>query len=386
MRAIRQRQRSEPHRVTKSQRRYVRQWYHLSMSRKISWVSPARFEPFRTACSYEDDIAWELYEWNAHVSSALSECIHHAEVLLRNAMMEQLSQVHPLKYPWQQDLPAITAAAQKRKDKNTKTATPDAIISELTLGFWLSLLDPGKTENHALWRESLHRAFPHSPGTINVVYNAVHDMRAIRNRCAHQDSLLEHDPGIELKKILSLIEWIDPDARSWIEGIERVSVVMKQRPVQPRNDVVIIGGNAEEAVEMYEKVSAYICPAGRPFAPVEYIAYYQNKRIEPFFPKIQGIYFPQKWSKEESQRLRQSSDLIKIRIGEVIGYSLGKKIIDQNERYQVFLLSKKNSTDTLTRTTPIYHHKTGRGSAYVQYKRYAAKAQLLTATDTSQLT
>ncbi|MBC3185276.1 hypothetical protein H7347_01570 [Corynebacterium sp. zg-331] len=199
-------------------------------------------------------------------------------------MMEQLSQVHPLKYPWQQDLPAITAAAQKRKDETTKTATPDAIISKLTLGFWLSLLDPNKTENQSLWGESLHRAFPNSPGIIKVVYNAVHDMRAIRNRCAHQDSPLEHDPGIELKKILSLTEWIDPDARLWIEGIERVSEVMRQRPIPPRNDVVIIGDNAEDAVKMYEKVSAYTCPAERPFAPIEYMTYYRDKRIEPFFP------------------------------------------------------------------------------------------------------
>jgi len=70
------------------------------MLRKVSWVSTARFKPFLAACDDDEDLAWSLYEWNAHVASALVECFHHTEVLLRNAMMTQLEKTHPLSYPW----------------------------------------------------------------------------------------------------------------------------------------------------------------------------------------------------------------------------------------------------------------------------------------------
>lgn len=224
----------------------------------MGWVSQARFAPFLSACGNDVDLAWTLYEWNARMASALFECFHHTEVLVRNAMMTQLATIHPLGYPWQKALSSVADAALKRRDGTTKVASPDAIISELTLGFWASLLSK-VPENEELWRQSLRRAFPGSPGTRDSVHKALTDMKVLRNRCAHQDSLLEFDARIELRKLLSLVEWIDPKARIWIESIESVSEVAKERPVQPQSDVVVVGASADQAIAMYKAVSAYVC-------------------------------------------------------------------------------------------------------------------------------
>lgn len=121
----------------------------IRMLRKESWVSPARFKPFLLSCEGNTDLAWSLYEWNANVASALFECFHHTEVLLRNAMMDQLKNTHPLSYPWQQEMPTVIDASKKRRQNATKIASPDSIISELTLGFWLNLLEK-RAENDEL--------------------------------------------------------------------------------------------------------------------------------------------------------------------------------------------------------------------------------------------
>ncbi len=357
------------------------------MGRDIAWISAARFAPYLTECDGDEPLAWELYEWNARVASALSECFHHAEVLLRNAMMAQLEKLHPLEYPWQNAAIAssISVAAAKHRDRDTRVASPNSIIAELTLGFWTLLLEKSK-ENEELWRHCLHRAFPHSPGKQDVVFRAVSSMRSVRNRCAHQDSLLEVDPGIELKKLLTLASWIDPDAREWIESVETVSAVAADRPVSPAADVVIVGASAELAIAMYNSVNAYVCPSDRTFAQMTYMGFYVDKKIMAYFPKITDVIVPTRWNREEQKLWLESDDPVDKHVGRVMGYAL-KNGWDVEDSYQVFLLTGPKDADTLRRAgdAPIEHRRTGRGSAFVQNKRYLPHASLLAADDTDHL-
>lgn len=355
------------------------------MIRNIDWVSTARFAPFRAACDGDDELAWQLYEWNARVASALSECFHHAEVLLRNAMMRRLELVHPLAYPWQTDLGSIPTAAQKRRDETTRTASPDAIVSELTLGFWTHLLSKGAA-NDELWRQHLRKAFPGSSGVRETVLKAVTDMRLLRNRCAHQDSLLDYSPNIELKKLLSLVEWIDPEARAWIESIESVTKIDGERPVPFPRNVVVVGARADEAIAMYKAVSAYVCPSDRSFAPVEYLGFYSDQKIEGYFPRVLDIVVPARWNTDEAKRLKASEQPADQHLSKVLGYAL-KNGWESGGQYQVFLLSKLSAAETLRRPedAPIVHLKRGRGSAFVQNKRYLSHSALLAADNTNHL-
>lgn len=355
------------------------------MERDRSWVSDARFAPFLKECHGQEDLAWELYEWNAKVAAALFECFHHAEVLLRNAMMRELEKTHPLDYPWQIDQQSIVKAAARRRDSATDIASPDAVISEITLGFWETLLE-GRPQNEALWRKHLHRAFPGSPRTRKPVYRAVADMRRLRNRCAHMDSLLNFDPRIELRKLLTLVEWIDPAARDWLVSIETVTEVARQRPKEPDLDVVVVGASAEQAVAMYDSVAAYVCPGERSFAEVRYMGFYADQKILPYFARIEDIKFPPRWNKEEAEQLRKSDDPQEAKLGRVMGYALNHGW-SANEQWQIFLLSEKKSDETIRRRedAPIVHLKRGRGSAFVRNKRYFAKAAVKGAATTDEL-
>lgn len=354
------------------------------MIRKEAWVSQARFAPFLDESDGNLDVAWSLYEWNARVASALLECMHHAEVLLRNAIMDQLKLVHPLAYPWHTDMPAIVESSKKRSSKDY-TAAPDDIVSQVTLGFWSQLFNQSPA-NDELWRQHLRHAFPDSPGTRQSVARAVTGMKELRNRCAHQDSLLEVDPAIEMLKILSLVEWIDPDARRWLDTIESVTNVAQTRPVKPARDVLVLPVTSNEGLAMYDRVSAYVCPQNRSFAAVDYIGFYVEQSIHPFFPRITHKIVPAHWGREEQAKLASSSSKIDQQLARVMGYGLSNGWT-AGEQFQVFLLSESNAPETLKRSggTPIDHSRRGRGSAFVHRHRYFTRSSLMAATNTDQL-
>jgi hypothetical protein len=56
-----------------------------------SWITLPRLTPFLEAACSDRHVAAELYVWNARVSSACMEVIHHVEVLVRNAIHHRLT-------------------------------------------------------------------------------------------------------------------------------------------------------------------------------------------------------------------------------------------------------------------------------------------------------
>ncbi len=79
-------------------------------------------------------------------------------------------------------------------------------------------------------------------GSRKNVIVALERTRKFRNRLAHHDSLLAQDILLELDTMLSLVEWIDPDARIWLDGIQRVTKVYTERPVAPVDTLVVPAG------------------------------------------------------------------------------------------------------------------------------------------------
>lgn len=350
---------------------------------KVTWVSDARFSPYLRECEGDETKAWELYEWNARMASALFECLHHVEVLLRNAMMSVLEHVHPLAYPWHVEMNSVQEVVKRYTGADS--ANPDYVVSELTLGFWSQLLRKN-VKNDELWRHHLRHAFPNSPGTRQAVDHAVAEMKSLRNRCAHQDSLLYVDPTIELLKLLALVEWIDPEARPWLESLERVRAVAQDRPVSAERDVLVVPVAAEVGIAMYERVSAYVCPQSRTFAPVRYLGFYSEQAILPFFPRILNRLVPSRWSRDEVERLRQTGDPTDRLLAAAMGYGL-RNGWESGGQFQVFILSERSSVETLAKPggVPIEHLRRGRGSAFVHAHRYFTRSALMAATTTDQL-
>ena len=56
----------------------------MTASRATAWLTAARFAPYLSEADCEHEHAVALYVWNARVSAAVFETLHHVEVLLRN--------------------------------------------------------------------------------------------------------------------------------------------------------------------------------------------------------------------------------------------------------------------------------------------------------------
>ena len=93
-------------------------------------------------------------------------------------------------------------SSETAPNKGFLVSLPSAHSILVLLGFLDKRLEQ-RPANEELWRKHLRHVFPGSPGTREAHHKAVADMRNLRNRCAHQDSLLDFDPGIELMKLLS---------------------------------------------------------------------------------------------------------------------------------------------------------------------------------------
>ncbi|MEU5902496.1 hypothetical protein, partial [Streptomyces venezuelae] len=137
----------------------------------IALLSPARINPYLTACSGRQDQALSLYLWNSAIAAAFFEDLGHLEVMLRNALDQRLvlrQQRRNRQQEWFDD-PALPLASKARIDirearrraSTTGAATPRGkIIAELSFGFWRFLL--ARQYQTTLWPD-LARAFPNAP-------------------------------------------------------------------------------------------------------------------------------------------------------------------------------------------------------------------------------
>ena len=64
----------------------------MSFMQPDAWLSAARFAPFLNEANGDYEQALEIYNWHAELTAACFECIHHFEVVTRNAMDQALGQ------------------------------------------------------------------------------------------------------------------------------------------------------------------------------------------------------------------------------------------------------------------------------------------------------
>ena len=222
------------------------------------WISPARFAPYRREASGNIRDAVRLYDWNRELSGAVYELLHMFEVALRNAMDEQLctwnasqqrSDGTGLHSPdWLLDPAPLLIRltrngqdirkAQKRATSSAKSWRPSRpvihsdVLAQLSLGTWRYLLpnkDPGR---QLLWNEALHGAFPHLATPSRTLTAKVHDIHLLRNRVAHLEPLI-HTKTVRarLTDVLEVLRAIDTVPEQWAAGQQRVTTVLKARPI-----------------------------------------------------------------------------------------------------------------------------------------------------------
>ena len=204
-------------------------------------LSEARLGPYRAAVGDSLHDALRLYAWNSEMSSALFEQIHYAEVVLRNALHDQLSAFCRDKHgedDWLRRLDEIDeterrdiSEAEQSLETRKKPVNPSGIVSQLSLGFWKSLLT--RRYHSRLWEPALRFAFPNLPGAIDHrsdVYDQVRELCSLRNRIAHHEPIHANNHEGHQTNILILIGWISMDTRDWVETLSRIRDVVPRKP------------------------------------------------------------------------------------------------------------------------------------------------------------
>ena len=209
----------------------------MNSSQATTWLTAARFGPYLAEAEDDHEHAVALYVWNAQVSAACFETLHHAEVLLRNTIDAQFAPVIAAAAPaetWLEDPKILNVDSRKRVEetiarirKDGKTPTRGRVVAGLSFGFWRALFD---RKYHQLWDTHLHRAFPHGSGDRSELASLMSRLVPFRNRVAHHETIIRRPISNHYEEMLQLAELIDPDARTWIESISRVPQILKQRP------------------------------------------------------------------------------------------------------------------------------------------------------------
>lgn len=212
----------------------------MHSSQVATWVTPARFAPYLDEAGGDHDAAVALYVWNARISAAVFETLHHVEVLLRNAVDAQFKPVDPGASPrdtWLEDAAVLNEASRKRVRetigriaREQKTPTRGRVVAGLSFGFWRALFDK---KNSSLWVSHLYRAFPAGTGDRAEVAALMSSLVPFRNRLAHHETIMRRPILGHYEEMLTLAALIDPAASTWIRSVSRVELLLVQRPPMP---------------------------------------------------------------------------------------------------------------------------------------------------------
>lgn len=231
---------------------------------KISkYISAPRLQKYQAVCS-TDQQALKLYQTNLRLSQAFYPMLSLVEVIIRNALNEELSK-HFKDSDWlrnQRDKfmsdPRLTHRDTKSKrlrinhflktevdhsiktiQKNHCVVTQSKIIADLKFGFWLALFD--KT-HYTILNGAPIRIFTKLPSGANRVSvdETLTRIRDFRNRVYHNEPIIfkkdiNGRPHFDLseakvvyKGIQALFDWMELNYLAWSKRIDNIDFEMKR--------------------------------------------------------------------------------------------------------------------------------------------------------------
>ena len=170
---------------------------------------------------YEDEKrAIDHYRSNIELAESFYPCLSVFEVTLRNALSRELEtmagredwySIFPTT-PGLVNLNRYITQAQKQIINRKENVTPAKVIAELTLGFWVSLLN--SEYERLLWKHLRQRKNVSAP---------LNSFRAFRNRVFHHESICWnlHCVSEIHDSLFLMLEWMNKDLPLWLKPIDR---------------------------------------------------------------------------------------------------------------------------------------------------------------------
>lgn len=184
--------------------------------------------------------AIEHYKANIEVSETFYPLLAILEVGFRNQMDYQLTRKFNTE-DWYNENSFIQIVSRFQIDRITdarnsilrekKEVTPGKIISELSFGFWTSLLD--SRFEKTLWK-NLRLSFPNCPKKIRqrkTMSSKFNGIRKLRNRIFHHEPVTWNIDVIKnyRDEIIEAIDWLDKGLLDWSSDLIKIDDVIEQK-------------------------------------------------------------------------------------------------------------------------------------------------------------
>ncbi|WP_161606098.1 Abi family protein [Microlunatus speluncae] len=215
------------------------------------WLSSGRFSKYLRAAGGDEERAVALYDWNVRLAAAFFHDLAHLEVGLRNAYDRAL-RIHPdlAGRDWLTEdgaelifKPHVVRENGRKRDKNwtprlrikearersglSSGAPRGKTIAELMFGFWSYLTDD--LHEKTLWVPVLHRVY--QPGADRASINAaMADLRELRNRAAHHESLFDRAPESQRRRIVYVAGQLSPELKQFIAQTSELPALIEGKP------------------------------------------------------------------------------------------------------------------------------------------------------------
>ena len=182
-------------------------------------LSADRLRPYRISVGGDTELAILLYEQNTLLAESLYGVLQGLEVLLRNAIHDQLTADYGQVEWWDAVKlePEQGAMLRKARDiltKEGKALVAGRIVAELSFGFWTGLTGP---KYDVLWRDHLVKIFPRRPLQRSEVQTRLNSIRKLRNRIAHHEPILFSGRLQKyVHQIFDTISWMSPMTARWV--------------------------------------------------------------------------------------------------------------------------------------------------------------------------
>lgn len=172
-------------------------------------VSEQRLSTYYKMFKGDKNKALEYYQLNIQIAQSLYPMLLYTEVSLRNLIHSSCS-IYFKNDHWfdlcdgqKERISRIELNIRKKKNYVTEIL-PDAIIAELTFGFWCSLFN--KNNARYFWKP-LKRSFPYLDRTLNRerLSLKLNHIRRLRNRISHYEPI-SNDLQVLWQNYLNIID------------------------------------------------------------------------------------------------------------------------------------------------------------------------------------
>jgi hypothetical protein len=187
--------------------------------------------------------AQRLFEWEARASSAFWEVLAHLEVSLRSLLDRRMiarSIATESQEQWSIDPKSEIRIASRRMaselnkaidrvKRQGKPLTHSAVVSELPLGFWVTL---ASRKFQFLWPDLVSGFLGATSRDLQSIQAPLQEFRKLRNLIGHHHPIVTQKLDVQYQEILALATNIDPRLATWISSRSRVPKILAERPSQ----------------------------------------------------------------------------------------------------------------------------------------------------------